>query len=585
MKQLLSILAVWLTLVQSFSATYYIDSAAGTGGDGSIGNPFDSYADVTSIYNAGDFVWAKGGFTGQIALSRNATAGNPASFGTYGNLTNNGGFNITGDNIRFLAPPGTTWLITQTNVPAATYAGIIVSGSDNFELWGLQGRITIEYIQVEPCINIINSVSPTITGGTYRYTAWAEYPFPVGTGEFTIWFGTASTNATIRYTTQSIAADYFGASSGNWSWMNFYNNYLGPMNTNSGSHMDNWQPNTAWTNMRFENNWDTLNQAGIFDEDGSHHFYYFEVEGANRCVVRGNVMVNSQGYANHSGIDNVAFYHNTFHTNAWYDTGNDQAISFNTQGGTTSFNRAVNNIFSYATDASDTPDNISAPSTASFSHNLSFGQAAMANGSNNQTGNPEFVSGLSEPWDLRLGATSAARNTGGAITTVNGNGTSATVTVNGFATAFWPGDTITVGADTATVSSITDTNTIVLGSSITFANGESVLWEGRTDMGAYPYNITLLSGGTYTVNGSTVTCTPNGSASATRGVVFWTNGVPTLDLTAPYTFDKGGATLDGVEILAYYAQAQSTFSATLTITATGVIATGAPIATGGAILR
>lgn len=561
MKRILNLLAILLLLHSSFAATYYIDSAAGTGGDGSIGSPFDSFADVTGIYNAGDFIWAKGGFTGQISLSRNATAGNPATFGSYGNLTNNGGFSVTGDNIRFVTPPGTTWTITQTNVPSATYAGIIVSGSDNFEIWGGRSRFVIEHIQVEPCINFINSVSPTVTGGIYRYTAWSEYPWPVGTGEFTIWFGTASTNPVVRYTTQAYAADYFGSSSGNWQWLKFHNNHLGPMNTNSGSHMDNVQPNTDWDNILFENNWDTENYAGIFDEQGSHHFYYFEVEGASRAVVRGNVMVYSQGYANHSGIDQVSFYHNTFHTNAWYDTGNDQAISFNTQGGTSSFNRAANNIFSYATDATDTPDNISSPSTANFSHNLSYGQAAMANGSNNQTGNPEFVSGLAAPWDLRIGDTSAARNTGGAITTVNGNGTSATVTVNGFATAFWPGDTITVGADTAVIDSITDTNTIVLTSSITFANGESVLWQGRTDMGAYPHGITLLSAATYTVSGNTVTCTPNGSASATRFVVFWTNGVPSIDATAPYSIDTGGATLNGVEAYAYYAQDQMNFDA------------------------
>lgn len=69
-------------------ATYYIDPTAGSGGDGSEGSPFDSWADVT--WAAGNVYLQKAGttFSGQLAPSASGTSGNTIFIGRYGEGAN-----------------------------------------------------------------------------------------------------------------------------------------------------------------------------------------------------------------------------------------------------------------------------------------------------------------------------------------------------------------------------------------------------------------------------------------------------------------------------------------------------------------
>lgn len=65
-------------------ATFYIDPTAGTGGDGSIDSPFDSWADVT--WTAGNTYLQKCGttFSGQITPTGSGTAGSRITISNYG---------------------------------------------------------------------------------------------------------------------------------------------------------------------------------------------------------------------------------------------------------------------------------------------------------------------------------------------------------------------------------------------------------------------------------------------------------------------------------------------------------------------
>jgi hypothetical protein len=187
--------------------------------------------------------------------------------------------------------------------------------------------------------------------------------------------------------------------------------------------------------------------------------------------------------------------------------------------------------------------------------------------------NPQFIDFAND--NFRLGANSGAINSGGPLTSVtsaSGSGTTFAVSDAGFFrgdnTALSQyggnlvvGDTITVGTDVVTVSSITGNN-ITVTTSFTWSQNDPVYFGNDTtpDIGAYPGNHVPLTSMAISTNGNTYTVTPNGD---TRWVVFFQDGIPhAVDNSAPYTATISGAT---VTIRAYplYASKQLSVTATL----------------------
>jgi hypothetical protein len=141
---------------------------------------------------------------------------------------------------------------------------------------------------------------------------------------------------------------------------------------------------------------------------------------------------------------------------------------------------------------------------------------------NSILGDPDFTGATSgvygtsyTPEDFQIGASSAAINAGGALTTTTNSGSNSTTLTVGDAKFFDPGnstigvvgDTIQIGGDaTATISAISG-NTIYLTSGATWSSGEGVVWckygqcpsDGQIDIGAWQYDGTTptptLSGG------------------------------------------------------------------------------------------
>ena len=72
---------------------------------------------------------------------------------------------------------------------------------------------------------------------------------------------------------------------------------------------------------------------------------------------------------------------------------------------------------------------------------------------------------------------------------------------------------------------------ITLAGAISWSDNAEVKWQGRADIGAYPYTATLLASATYTTNG---VVTPIGD---TRFVIQYRAGLPiATDSSAPFTF-------------------------------------------------
>jgi hypothetical protein len=162
--------------------------------------------------------------------------------------------------------------------------------------------------------------------------------------------------------------------------------------------------------------------------------------------------------------------------------------------------------------------------------------------------------------NFTLGASSPAKDAGGAVCTVSGSGTGSTfsvatgcggwfrgsdaATLTQYGGALAVGDTITVGTDVVTVTSVSG-DALTVAETFTWANGDAVYWGDDTtpDIGPYPYK----AGGyalaiTHAQVGSTVTVTPN-DADLVRMVVCYEDGVPvTVDNASPFTCTVGTGT-------------------------------------------
>lgn len=176
--------------------------------------------------------------------------------------------------------------------------------------------------------------------------------------------------------------------------------------------------------------------------------------------------------------------------------------------------------------------------------------------------------------DFRLQAVSPAIGAAGPLTTVsseNGSGTTFTVADAGFFRGdntavsqyggnLVVGDTITVGTDVLTISSISGNDITVTGS-FTWAQNDPVYFGTDTtpDMGALPYSHTPLTTATISAIGSTYTVTPTGDV---RWVVFFQDGIPhTVDNASPFTATISSGTVTA-KAYALYAQANPVVTAT-----------------------
>jgi hypothetical protein len=258
---------------------------------------------------------------------------------------------------------------------------------------------------------------------------------------------------------------------------------------------------------------------------------WLEAGGVNpytKVIIRGNVYVSRTGGTigtyTPGGIE---IYKNTIHTNDSYN--GNIAI----QGPSESTSRTFNNIVSHGGTGPAFAAN------ALSDYNCAY-QSGGTPGANSITSDPLFVDGWTS-FDMRLQSGSPCRGIAMPDTTANGNGSSSVNLVVVTSNPFWPGDPITVGGTSATISAVPSSTTITLSGAISWSNGDAVVWRGQTDLGAFPYGHTRLTAATYTTVGNAYTVTPNGD---TRQVEFYENGIPqSMDTASPYTYTSSGGTV------------------------------------------
>ena len=211
-----------------------------------------------------------------------------------------------------------------------------------------------------------------------------------------------------------------------------------------------------------------------------------------------------------------------------------------------------NNIFYYSVSPGSSVINYFQGGTpvSYLDYNGLYASGTMA-GSHNVTTDPQLTTASA------LVAGSSARNAAGVITlTANAGNRATALTVNS-TSAFWPGDSITVGGTAATISTINSSTSITLASPISWTNGAPGFGGARRDLGALPYRAggygydVSISSPTGSVAQGNVTITAAVTNPAVvRFVEFRVDGLPlSTDSTAPFTAVWNTAGLTGTHTI------------------------------------
>ena len=465
--------AAMLSALACDAATYYV---ATTGNDSAVGtNAATAWRTIQKAANtvvAGDLVRVQPGtYIERVTETTDGTSANKITYLADGAVQVRGGFYLNGsDYIRLIG-----FEVTQADNPVSYgYEMIRVEGCRGVELIDLWAHHAgSEIITFRACNDV------TVRGCTLEYPRAQSYPWRVGTGAACLWMGGGSTqtNVLIEANVFRYSDDYFNGTP--LDTVVIRNNVFGPTAETSGAHLDNVQPNGPITNLLIEANWDEGNNLGISDPNGGHHLGWFEAGPNGKVIIRGNVLRGpgcGLGFVTPGAYE---IYHNTWYNNATYNI-NSGIIGFYRPAGNQS--RVFNNIFYYSVSPGSSVINYFQGGTpVSYSdYNGLYASGTMA-GSHNVTTDPQLTTASA------LVAGSSARNAAGVITLTANAGNSATALTVNSTSAFWPGDSITVGGTAATISTINSSTSITLASPISWTNGAPVVWRGQTDLGALPY--------------------------------------------------------------------------------------------------
>lgn len=366
-------------------------------------------------------------------------------------------------------------------------------------------------------------------------------------------------------------------------YLRYLNNYLHDVSEASGGHSDFFQTDAHDLGNSFnliEGNFQE-GQGNLGDEHTGvwQNLTPGQVENVAGAVTeniwRGNVWHHMSGgtlgiaYGPIAQMTYSRIYNNTTPTANLNAGGSNYAINLDPD---TDNNYVRNELFYDVWSAGVTSNiivaNVPGGSTFTADYNLafwsggslSFGAQWTGQGHEVSNGDPEFVDYAGD--DFTIGATSAARNAGGPLTTTSGSGTGSTFNVASGGGGFFrgsdasnltqyggalvPGDTITVGTDVVTVVSISG-DAITVAETFTWANGEPVYWGADTtpDIGAYPYKAAGFDlSATYSVDGTEITVVPNDD-DLVRFVVIYKDGIPVSVLNeGPFVDDPGAGDIE-----------------------------------------
>lgn len=590
---------ILLSISTTFGATYYVNVAAGAGGDGSAGNPWDAISDATAAVVAGDTVIvASGTYAESPTESTDGTSGNYITYVADGTVTITGQFTISGDYVRVIG------FTVDRNLGANE--AFTVTNTTGVEIWHCTYR---EFLR--------NGIMFDSGGGTAQShrcliignTAVGTFGTPGSTGESRMMALRGDMNL-IGYNnmgTLNVDGVYFFGD-GN----RFINNYIHDPNPASTAHTDAFQTGTDTGGNTFT----VIERTFFVDSDTpgeDHHFSNMSNGGADflDIVMRGNI-AHQVGTACHSIFQNWdgVFLYNETYVEAWRFAVSPLSYGiaiFNGPDNIRLFNTIARDFWGPAMTSNIQVWFLDPASIEAHDFNLAFDSdnavtfsgdfAAEANSLDDV--DPLMVDYAND--DFRLTSSSPARNAGTSLTLANGGGTGTAVTVDegglfrgddadmdAYGGNLVSGDQITIGTDQVTIVSISG-NVLTVTPSITWVDNDPVFygWDTTPDMGAFPFGAVTLTAATYTSGG---TVTPNGD---TRWVIQFRPAaagnpnalVPLMvDSTSPFTFTHQ----EGDVYRAYplYASKTTFVQATADAPANpGVVVGGAPIISGAAIIR
>lgn len=354
---------------------------------------------------------------------------------------------------------------------------------------------------------------------------------------------------------------------------NFFHDYKDSYcaEVHTHTHSDMFQPgsdglNAAIRRHVYENNFlgdstEPESHGGLF-QDNQHA----TVNTDTNILYRGQIFWDIGDSAiGGFGTDKINTYNNTAYNLCMAKSGGSIIYFNNTTSG--SLGVGVKNWIIYKTNMAGTDFlRVISPGILWASNNI--GYLAGTHTSYISTSDPSFVNGAS--LNFRLQAGSPAINTGchiAWITTANGSGTSFDVNDSqsfNDGKGICEGDIVTINGTTTRILSISG-DTVTVRDSVTWTQNMPIYWLTDTtpDIGALPFDSTLLSAATYTQNGNDYLVTTTGDA---RGVWFYTNGIPSQWIYEKTNgVYKATVTAGTVSMKAYalYAQTNLTILATL----------------------
>lgn len=562
-----ALLTLWL-ISQSIVATdYYVrndgsDSNPGT--SNTAGGAWLTHAHAAANSAAGDriFVTSGGKFTEQWTETSDGTSTNAANCVQWiwtATTTLQGSITSSGNFARFYGNGLLT--VTNNNDQGMT----ILSGTLSNWVSG------IRFVDIEDeGVWLQGTTHGTVLHDVFidnpSASQWPEYGG--GTQNACLFMSAGgTTNVLLQYITMDRCPDYMEIAG---QWNRIRHIVAGPnTGTTTADHVDVVQMSNTSV--------DTLIEYILHygNRTADNHLLHMDDVGNHRNRWRYG-MTTAKGGAQWFNADNHRFYNWTFFTNDWTTS------TFQINGGTgTDDLVAVMNAFWYANPAAGGTIWAGA---VTHTYNASFGQPAWVAETGDVTDDFLFTDVANTNLLLQSGSPlRGANGAGTAYTLVNGNQTATTINVDD-AYWFYPGDVILLGADQRTVVNIPSATSIEVDSSVTVLDNEEVVLALNTakDVGAYPFGAAYLVGCSHTASGNNYTATPTGDVEF---VQFSENGiVASWDGTAPYTYTSSGGTVT-VRAFAKWSQNPMAFDSTALVTATGVIAAGAPIFQGAPILK
>lgn len=603
MKKLSALLMIFLTLAQSFGATYYVNA---TGGNDSrttteaqdpstpwltVGKARDNAVD-------GDTVAVfPGTYAEQLTFSADGTLGSYITYkATNGTPTYTRTWTITGDYTRFIG-----FKYDGGHVNTFGRDGFFLNGCVGAEIW----RCTFTNMY-RGGITMANTAPDTPPSRTVFMASDVGGTHGVEIGNDLHLYHVCGNDHLIAYNYlhhPNVDVNGFFMGGNN----RVERNSIYGMNPSSPGHTDREQTSSgAFSILYFTNNTFTANFM-VNTNGPDAHVNNMEDPGTTRFNRwRRNITYGSgsgtygilgawtNSYLIHDTIykaNRNATYNTTRYGTFWDETINARLYN---NGFVNVWGASVSNPQVYDILTTGTGQLHNGNGAWDVTNPTPSWSAPFTTQTNEVTGDPLIVSG--DTLDFRLGGGSAWIDTAQVLTRVtssSGTGTSFVVTDSGFFVgdnsnmaayggALVKGDTITVGTDVLEISSIDySTHTITVTASFTWAQGDAVYYgsDATPDIGALPASAVLLTGATFNPNTGVVTAV--GDAAL---VVQFRAGAPlAADNAVPFSFTYQS----GDEFLVFpeNPQAVAYVVATAETVATGGIIQGAGAVRGAGIIR